>query len=41
MEKFRMYNKKKVFEEPHLLNRADSQGGSQGTLSMCNQEQGE
>lgn len=28
-----MYNKKKLFEETHLLNRADSQGGSQGTRS--------
>jgi len=36
MEKFRMYNKKKLFEETYLLNRADSQGGSQGTLTICN-----
>lgn len=39
MENFRVYNKKKFFEETYLLNKADSQGDSQGTLTVCNQEQ--
>lgn len=38
METFRMYGKKKLFEETQLLNSTDSAGSSQGTLTECIQE---